>query len=602
MNAAQTARWHRFARDRYAVMLLTALVGAVLLWSFRGNIGALALRDPDDALRLVQIRDWIAGQSGFDVTQYRINPPGGGAMHWSRLIDAPIAALMLALRPLLGAAAAERVVMALYPLGLIGIFLALLAATLRKLGGRALVWSGLVIACTCVTILYQFTPLRIDHHGVQIILALALLRLLLAQPSARSGLFAGLAIAADLTISLESLPYLLLFGGLFALAWLREAAHGRRLVAFVATLAVAGPVLLAATRGVGDLASLWCDSWSRPWMLATMVAALVLVAGQAIPALHRDWRARLVLLALAGGAGAATMALDGGLCLAGPFADLDPLVRHYWYDNVLEGRPIWRQDAGIAAMLVMPSLLGLLATAMAWRVCATDLKPRWAELLLALAASFILSLLVMRTTSVTHMFALPGLAWAGVAAWQWARAQSSALVRIMASLAVILVLPPVSGQAAALAAKALFPGEKPAAMANLPDRDQFRQCLTARRLAPLAEMLPETIFAPLDLGPHLLVHTPHRVIATSHHRNSDAMARVIGGFVADADRAEFLVRSTGSTLVAVCAATPEMRNLGGKLPNSLAARLEAGTPPPWLVPVPLPAGGTLQLYRVIPED
>ena len=28
-------------------------------------------------------------------------------------------------------------------------------------------------------------------------------------------------------------------------------------------------------------------------------------------------------------------------CLALPFSDLDPLVREFWYLNVLEGRPVW---------------------------------------------------------------------------------------------------------------------------------------------------------------------------------------------------------------------------------------------------------------------
>ena len=41
-----------------------------------------------------QVRDWMAGQSWFDVVQHRLNPPLGVDMHWSRLVDAPIAAIM----------------------------------------------------------------------------------------------------------------------------------------------------------------------------------------------------------------------------------------------------------------------------------------------------------------------------------------------------------------------------------------------------------------------------------------------------------------------------------------------------------------------------
>src|SRR3546814_6246980 len=75
---------------RLALMLWLAVV-AVSLFVSREGIAALDLRDADDLMRLAEVRDLIAGQSWFDVTQYRINPAGGGGpMHWSRFIDAQI--------------------------------------------------------------------------------------------------------------------------------------------------------------------------------------------------------------------------------------------------------------------------------------------------------------------------------------------------------------------------------------------------------------------------------------------------------------------------------------------------------------------------------
>ena len=53
--------------------------------------------DNDSLLRLVEVRDLIGGQGWFDLHQYRMGPEGGFVMHWSRLVDAPIAAIMLAL-------------------------------------------------------------------------------------------------------------------------------------------------------------------------------------------------------------------------------------------------------------------------------------------------------------------------------------------------------------------------------------------------------------------------------------------------------------------------------------------------------------------------
>ena len=52
--------------------------------------------DNDSLLRLVQVRDLLGGQGWFDLHQYRMGPEGGFVMHWSRLVDAPIAAIILA--------------------------------------------------------------------------------------------------------------------------------------------------------------------------------------------------------------------------------------------------------------------------------------------------------------------------------------------------------------------------------------------------------------------------------------------------------------------------------------------------------------------------
>src|SRR5690348_13799793 len=63
--------------------------------------------DSDDVMRLVQVRDLIAGQGWFDLTQHRLGLEGGTPMHWSRLVDLPIAALILFFRLFLDPLAAE---------------------------------------------------------------------------------------------------------------------------------------------------------------------------------------------------------------------------------------------------------------------------------------------------------------------------------------------------------------------------------------------------------------------------------------------------------------------------------------------------------------
>src|SRR5689334_7529729 len=65
-------------------------------------IRGFSLGDTDDNMRIMQVRALLDGQGWYDLRQYRLNPPFGADIHWSRLVDLPIAALKLTLAPLVG--------------------------------------------------------------------------------------------------------------------------------------------------------------------------------------------------------------------------------------------------------------------------------------------------------------------------------------------------------------------------------------------------------------------------------------------------------------------------------------------------------------------
>jgi hypothetical protein len=73
--------------------------------SGKWQLTRFALPDTDDNLRMAQVRASFGGQGWFDLVQHRFDPAHGGAnIHWSRLVDLPIAALILLFRPLAGGA------------------------------------------------------------------------------------------------------------------------------------------------------------------------------------------------------------------------------------------------------------------------------------------------------------------------------------------------------------------------------------------------------------------------------------------------------------------------------------------------------------------
>src|SRR5918998_5633310 len=93
---------------RWWLLLFWLLTAGLLIFQRWNGINAFALGDTDDNMRMMQVRGLLAGQDWYDLRQHRLNPPFGADIHWSRLVDLPMAAIKLALAPLIGAAPAEK--------------------------------------------------------------------------------------------------------------------------------------------------------------------------------------------------------------------------------------------------------------------------------------------------------------------------------------------------------------------------------------------------------------------------------------------------------------------------------------------------------------
>ena len=134
-----------------AVWLLVCAMLLAVNWTEIVNI---RFPDPDDTMRLIQVRDLLAGQSWFDLNQYRIDAPGGGVeMHWSRLVDVPIALVIMVLTPFLGSANAQMAALIMVPLMTLGIAMLLAARIARRmLGDEETTLTALILAI-CVPVL-----------------------------------------------------------------------------------------------------------------------------------------------------------------------------------------------------------------------------------------------------------------------------------------------------------------------------------------------------------------------------------------------------------------------------------------------------------------
>jgi hypothetical protein len=392
----------------YAIIWL--LLAGLLLFLSRDNVATLSGWDPDDQLRLVQLRDFLGGQSWWDSSQYRLNAPDGGPMHWSRLIELPLAAIVLAFRPLLGTYGAEMAAGIIVPLGCYALIAAVLANIAARIAGHIAGFSALMMAMVAPALSMQLRPMRIDHHGWQLVCAAIALWTLFWPKPRRAGLLLGLALAVWMHISLEGAPAAVMFFALLAFGWVRDAGERPRLQAAITAFALTSLALFFATQRQGLSGAQYCDAISPAHIWAIIAAALSALAVTALPLAR--WPFRLAALALPAG-------LAGGLfvylapdCLSGAFAQMDPMVRKYWYAQVNEGLPVWRQDAATALLFLGVAIASLASLPWLRRQLAPE---KWALLVRIVPLqiyAIMLSMLVFRTISVATLLAIPALACA----------------------------------------------------------------------------------------------------------------------------------------------------------------------------------------------
>lgn len=579
-------------RPGLAIALVWLAVSAVLALA-SPHLGAGRFPDTDDVMRLVQVRDLLGGQGWFDLYQHRMSPPEGTLMHWSRLVDAPLAGVVWLLALVLPVADAEWTAAIIVPL-------LLLLVTMLAIGRLA--WARLgpgaaLIACASFALVAllpaQFQPLRIDHHGWQIMTVAIAAWAILREQSARGAIIAGLAMAAGLMVSLETVFMAAGFALVLVCRWLADDAARVGLARYLQALAAGLAGLFALTRGLADLAP-HCDAIAP----AHLGLFLIVAAGASLLAAAAP-RSRLVILGGLGASGLAGIALVGWAapaCLAPPFAGLDPLVRDMWYVHVTEGLPLWHRPLTEA----LPALIqcgAALAIAL-WNALrgARAMRGWWGEFALLLAIAILGGLATYRSIAFAALLAsipLGWLAWRAVQLW---RAGAGLPVRLTVVAGVYILLLPaplVNAIAPLLASRGVgTAGEITASVAT----STCAMHANARRL----DRLPAgTVFAPLDLGPGVLLDTRHAVVASSHHRAMTGMRHVIAGFTAEAEAARAEVAASGASYVVVCTDIGEMavyREAGG--PQSLAARLAAGDAPDWLEPVAMGGPDSLKVWRV----
>ncbi|MGN6500850.1 MAG: hypothetical protein ACTHKM_11965 [Tsuneonella sp.] len=368
------------------VGLAWAMICALLLVTNMREIASLQYPHPEDLLRLAQVRGLVAGGGWFAAAA------DGSAVHLSRLVDVPLVAVILALKPIFGQPAAEGLAAVIVPLIALGCAL-LLAARIawRVIGDEAAGLACLAMALS-VPVIADLRPLRIDGAGWQLVLALAAANGLMARNPRVGGRVVGAALAAWLAISLAALPLAAAMCSVAALRWVRRRQDAAWLTTTLQALAATSTGLFVGAHGFAAMAPL-CGSVS-PVHLAIFIAAAMLTTGLA--AFEPLPRAALLAgLAVIAALGAATYFAVMPACAPGAAG----------------GLPLWRQSPALAAQIAVPPAVGLYACLQLAGRSREWLRCWWLEYALLLAAALVLAVLDGRTAGFAGALGAVPLGW-----------------------------------------------------------------------------------------------------------------------------------------------------------------------------------------------
>lgn len=586
-------------KRRSAVLLDLALaLGLALIlstgWSINDwpRLSHGLLPDPDDMMRLAQVRDWLAGQGINDWTQYRMAPPLGSPMHWSRINDFGIAAVILGLTPMLGRVHAEIAAVLFYPGLLFACAMFLSARIARRMWGAeagpvAALFMALAYPGTTV-----FIPGRIDHHALQVVLIQLLVLALMHAPGLRSGAAAGLLTALSLIVGLETAPQLAALLSVMALFWLCRGAEERtRLAGFAAALGSTTLFFLAFLRP-GYWTAALCDAFTPASSTAMLAVAGAMVVLAALTPWLRDWRRRLGAGALMGGMAIAGTLIAFPSCISGPYGVMDPFLRIAFLPYIDEANGLLQ----LRRLAKIVAIGGMLATGCMVALWALAREPRRWPVLLPDAAVVLASGLVMwaqvRGVYIGAPLAAPMLAVLVTRARRQHRRRlplvigawlaGAGMVYVTAADQIELRL---QRRSAGAPATGLHP---PKAQVLCSAGDAWTQVDRAS---------PGVILAGTNVAAYVIGATHHTTIGAGYHRNDRGNMAMYRFFLGKPDQSREIASAWRADYVLFCPGDFDEIQVATNFPASLAAQLRAGRRPDWLAAIPL-KGTPLRFYRI----
>ncbi len=499
-----------------------ALVTAMVVGAAWTTLVSGYLTDTDSYTRLLRVRDLLETGNWFSDYYPHTNAPFGDTLHWTRPLDVMIVvisapfALFLDLRTALHLGG-----VVLIPLTQLAAAFALMWAAAPLLKPSARVLAAVLFIAHPVVLSYA-SPGRVDHHVLLVLVFVATMGMALRAATDRESVprrwaAAGGVAGFGLWVSVEFMPAAAALG---AVVWARgfadRSSDARRGLPFAVGLAASALLALMIERGVSGALAIEYDRISIAHVFATLVA-LAAFAGLAAMKPRRPVLRILASAALACVGGAALLYFFPKF-LAGPIADLDPVVGARLLDQIIEMQPLWNGAAGVAVWhrvaLVAAALLAALGLAWALARPGAGRAAAWHTLAVYFVLYFFLTSLQWRWgiyLGATAAIPMAELLQRLIDAVDRGRSERVRLYAYTFLPLLAIVAPFVAGTLAAPARHQPVADAEPACKAG-----PSIEALADHARFPAGRI----IVTELGLAPSMVYRTGHRAIGSPYHRNA----------------------------------------------------------------------------------
>lgn len=568
-----TRRPADFAAQYAGLLLSAAVITSLVIVSFlNGGFGHIG-PDGDDVMRLVEVRDLLNGQPWFDLRQPRLGPEGGTLMHWSRLVDLPIASIAFALQPFVGQETALSIAFTFWPLISMLIVTVSLVSGARTLGGRGMLAFTCLFGFAILFRHFRFLPGAIDHHNLQLgLLLLAVAALVGNARSPGAMALAGASLALAATVGVEVHLFVGVIAAFVALDWAFAGEPARRgAVVFGASFAAVLTATFLMTVPPLDYGIARCDAHSATTLLAGLAGGAAFgLAAQVTSA--KSLAMRLAALANVAAICGALIVVIAPHCISNPLDSLSLQARELWLSRVDEARPTFAYLDG-----QLDEFLFRLGTIVAGLAAAIFLARRGDNLraqllfILLLTVSLLFALYQTRFYVFGQLFAVFPLAM--LAARFHAREVAGA-PRLAYLAVVVAAVPTIWG----MAGKTIAPPRLPPAIAAAD------ACDPAAIHAALNVLPTGRILAPASDAPGLLLATKHSALYGHYHRNTAGIDTAIAIFTSPPAEARPRLVAAKVDYLLVCPSDIDMQFFAGHSPDGLIGRILDADAPVWLEP------------------